>query len=448
MLTTILAFLIALGILITFHELGHYWAARRCGVRVLRFSVGFGKAIWTRTDRHGTQWAVAAIPLGGYVKMLDDAGPEHEVGQSSRRAEAFNQQPVWNRFFIVAAGPVANFVLATLIYAALNVVGTQEPQAILAQPVAGTPAAHAGILENDRLVSVNGQAVQSWPQARWLLMNPSISGGSVMLGVESAGRFTERQMTLAGIDGQSGARDEDPLLASGLQLIPGQVRLGEVRTDSAAERAGLTSGDVVTSIGGIENPDVLTFIRHIESRPDEPVVIGLRRGQTDLLIRATPARVQSADGKEVGRLGVAVSAIVPMVTIEQGVIESLWGGAVRTAETAWFSLRMLGKMIIGEISLNNLSGPVTIADYAGQTARVGLVSYLGFIALVSVSIGVLNLLPIPMLDGGHLAFYTLEIIRGKPAPARWFELGQRAGVAVLAGLMSLAIFNDLARLLS
>ena len=448
MLTTILAFLIALGILITFHELGHYWAARRCGVKVLRFSVGFGKAIWTRTDRHGTEWAVAAIPLGGYVKMLDDAGPEHTDARPSSRSEAFNQQPVWNRFFIVAAGPIANFILAAVIYAGLNVIGTQEPEAILAQPVTGTPAAQAGLLENDRLVAVNGQAVQSWPQARWLLMNPSISGGSVMLGIESGGSVTQRELTLPGIDGQSGARDEDPLLASGLQLAPGQVRLGEIHANSAAQHAGLSSGDVVTSVGSVRNPDVLTFIQYIESHPGESIVIGLRRGQTDLLIRATPALVTLPDGKQVGRLGVAVSAIVPMVTIEQGVVESLWGGVVRTAETAWFSLRMLGKMIIGEVSLSNLSGPVTIADYAGQTARIGLVSYLGFIALVSVSIGVLNLLPIPMLDGGHLAFYMLEIIRGKPAPARWFEVGQRAGVAVLAGLMSLAIFNDLARLLS
>ena len=434
--------------MITFHELGHYWAARRCGVKVLRFSVGFGKAIWTRTDRHGTEWAVSAIPLGGYVKMLDDAGPEHKAAQSPGRSEAFNQQPVWNRFFIVAAGPVANFILAAIIYAGISAVGTQEPQALLAQPLAGTPAAQAGLMENDRLVAVNGQAVQSWPQARWLLMNPSISGGTVSLGVESRGRVSERVLVLAGIDGSSSARDEDPLLSSGLALAPGQVRLGEARPNSAALLAGLSAGDVITSVDGIQDPDVLTFVRYIERHPDEQIVIGLRRGQTDLLIRATPARVKLPDGKEVGRLGVPVSAIVPMVTIEQGVLGSLWGGVTRTLETAWFSLKMLGKMIVGEVSLNNLSGPVTIADYAGQSARIGLVSYLGFIALVSVSIGVLNLLPIPMLDGGHLAFYTLEIIRGKPAPARWFEVGQRAGVAVLAGLMSLAIFNDLARLLS
>ena len=278
MLTTVLAFLIALGILITFHELGHYWAARRCGVKVLRFSVGFGKAIWTRTDRRGTEWAVSAIPLGGYVKMLDDAGPEHLPAQSSGRSEAFNQQPVWNRFFIVAAGPIANFILAAIIYAGLNAVGTQEPQALLAQPVAGTPAALAGITENDRLVSVNGQSVQSWPQARWLLMNPSISGGTVTVGVESGGRVSERVLVLAGIAGS--ARDEDPLLSSGLALVPGQVRLGEARSNSAAQRAGLTSGDVVTSVGEIQDPDAMTFVRYVENHPEEQIVIGVRRGQT------------------------------------------------------------------------------------------------------------------------------------------------------------------------
>lgn len=448
MLTTIISFLIALGVLITFHELGHYWAARRCGVRVLRFSVGFGKPVWSRTDRNGTEWAVAAIPLGGYVKMLDDAQQAKDEGLPYREDEAFSHKSVWNRFFIVAAGPVANFILAAVIYAGLNVVGTQEPQAILAQPPAGTPAAQVGILENDRLVSVNGQAIESWPQARWLLLDQTMSGGAVSLGIESGGRVSERQVVLPGLAPDAQAEQEDPLAQVGLSLAPGSVRFGQAQPDSAAEQAGLQPEDEVTSIGSIMHPDVLTFIKFIESHAGEPVEIGVRRGNTDLVIQAVPALVTTADGREVGRLGIQVSAIVPMVTVEHGVIESLWNGVTRTFETAWFSLKMLGKMVVGDVSLKNLSGPVTIADYAGQSARIGIVAYLGFIALVSVSIGVLNLLPIPMLDGGHLAFYTIEIIRGKPAPPRWLEVGQRAGVAVLAGLMSVALFNDLARLLS
>lgn len=448
MLTTIISFLIALGVLITFHELGHYWAARRCGVKVLRFSVGFGKPIWSRVDRNGTEWAVAAIPLGGYVKMLDNAEQAREEGLPYRDGETFSQKSVWNRFFIVAAGPVANFILAAVIYAALSVVGTQEPAAILAQPPAGTPAAQAGIQESDRLVSVNGQSVQSWPQARWLLLDQTMSGGTVTLGIDSAGRVSERQITLPGLAPDAQAERDDPLAQVGLTLAPGPVLLGQAQPGSAAERAGLQPDDVVTSIGSIMQPDVLAFIDYVERHADQSIEIGVRRGNTDLMIQATPTRTTAQDGREVGRLGISVSSMVPMVTVEHGVIESLWNGVTRTFETAWFSLKMLGKMVIGDVSLKNLSGPVTIADYAGQSARIGLVAYLSFIALVSVSIGVLNLLPIPMLDGGHLAFYTLEMIRGKPAPERWLEVGQRAGVAVLAGLMSVALFNDLARLLS
>lgn len=444
MLTTILAFLVALGVLITFHELGHYWAARRCGVRVLRFSVGFGKPVWSRTDRSGTEWVVAAIPLGGYVKMLDDAMDADPVQQR----QAFNRQPVRSRFFIVAAGPVANFILAALIYASLNVVGMQEPAAILAQPQAGTPAAAAGITEQDRILSVNGEPVQSWPQARWLLMDATLSGGTVSLGIDSFGQQRERTLVLPGIAGQETAQDEDPLERVGLLLAPGQVILGDLRAQSAAELAGLQPGDVITRVGSIESPDVRTFIQTIENSANQPVQIGIRRGNTDLMVTATPVLSERPDGQQVGRLGVAVQPLVPMVEVEHGVLESLWMGVTRTFDTAWFSLKMLGKMLVGDVSLKNLSGPVTIADYAGQTARIGLEAYLAFIALVSVSIGVLNLLPIPMLDGGHLAFYILEMVRGKPAPDRWFEVGQRAGVAVLAGLMSLAIFNDLIRLLS
>jgi len=441
MLTTIVAFLVALGLLITFHELGHYWAARRCGVKVLRFSVGFGKPVWIRRDRNGTQWAISAIPLGGYVKMQDEADKDSLPG------EAFNEQPVWNRFFIVAAGPLANFILAILVYTALNLMGSEEPMPYLAQPPSGTLAAQAGIQAQDLILSVNGEPVKSWPQARWLLVDQSMHGGVATLELESGGRHFVREIHFPGVTGDTEVEKSDPLAEAGLALATSGVRIGGVQPGSAGEAAGLAAGDIVLSVDSHPVSDVRQFINYVSERPDQNLTIVVQRDNVTRTVLAHPARVELEDGRIVGRLGVAVSAVIPMVHVEYGVLESFWKSIVRTLDTAWFSLKMLGKMVVGDVSFKNLSGPVTIADYAGQSARMGFETYLGFIALVSISIGVLNLLPIPMLDGGHLAFYMYEIVTGSPAPERWLAIGQRAGAALLACLMCLAIFNDFVRLL-
>lgn len=441
MLTTILAFIVALGVIITFHEYGHYWAARRCGVRVLKFSVGFGKPIWRRVDRRGTEWAVASIPLGGYVKMLE----EPEPGQTGeRRREAFGAQPVWNRFFIVAAGPMANFVLASLIYAGLGMLGTEEPVAVLAQPAAGTPAAISGIEQGDQIVAVDDKPVISWNQVRWQMLERLIEGGTVDLTVERFGRPLQKQLMLQ----PSGDNPEvDTLGLAGLRLDTGVTRVTSVQPDSAAQAAGLAPGDLILAI---DQKPLATgdLIRIVKDHAGKPLVLTVERDGVQVDAEVVPQSITLDDGSTVGRLGVGFTADVPMVTVEHGVVQSAWQGITRTAETAWFSLKMLGNMITGVVSWKNISGPVTIADYAGQTAQMGLTAYLAFLALVSVSIGVLNLLPIPMLDGGHLMYYLVEIVRGKPAPLKWLEVGQRVGVVVLGSLMTLAIFNDLVRILS
>lgn len=442
MITTILSFLVALGILITFHELGHYWAARRCGVKVLRFSVGFGKPLWRRVDKNGTEWAVAGIPLGGYVKMLDEPAPDADP--SAPKVD-FSSQPVRNRFFIVAAGPMANFILAAFLYACLSWVGSEEPAPILAAPTANSAAQIAGIQAGDRIISVDGQTVASWRDVRWQMLDQSVSGGRVDLMVE---RF-DRQTPISLFMPSSGAEPEiDALAIAGVGLKTGLPIIGQVQGNGVGAAAGLQAGDIVQSIGDLLEPDVRQMIDLVQMSAGEALPLTIRRAGELLTLSVVPQSTPLSDGQTVGRIGVSLGSDVPMVTVQYGPIDSLWQGSVRTVETAWFSLKMLGKMVTGAVSWKNISGPVTIADYAGQTARIGLASYIAFMALVSVSIGVLNLLPIPMLDGGHLMFYVIEIVRGKPAPAKWLEVGQRAGMVVLAGLMTLAIFNDLTRLLS
>lgn len=441
MLTTILAFIVALGVIITFHEYGHYWAARRCGVRVLKFSVGFGKPIWRRVDQRGTEWAVASIPLGGYVKMLEE--PEaHQPIERSR--EAFGAQPVWNRFFIVAAGPMANFILAAIIYAGLGMLGTQEPVPVLAQPAPGTPAAVAGIERGDQIVAVDAEPVVSWNQVRWQMLERLIEGGRVELTIERYGRPIQKELML---QANGDNPDADTLGLAGLQLASGVTRVTSVQPDSAAQAAGLVPGDLLLAIN--QTPLVTRdLIEIVKNHPGKLLEFTVERGGVQMSVEVVPQSTTLDDGMTVGRIGVGFTADVPMVTVEHGFLQSTWQGITRTVETAWFSLKMLGNMITGVVSWKNISGPVTIADYAGQTAQMGLSAYLAFLALVSVSIGVLNLLPIPMLDGGHLMYYMVEIVRGKPAPVKWLEMGQRVGVVVLGSLMTLAIFNDLMRLLS
>lgn len=440
MLTTLIAFALALGILITFHEYGHYWVARRCGVRVLRFSVGFGPVLAKKTDRHGTEWAISVIPLGGYVKMQDEPDPERgEQGV----AEAFQTQSVYRRIAIVAAGPLFNLILAVVLYAGLNMVGTREPAAVLGSPPVGTPAYVAGLSAGDRIIGVNDVAVQSWGQLRWEIMQLMSRGGTAEIETESAGVKRTRTITLPQVLDPS---QEDPMKAAGLGLNNQKPLVNSVVEGGAAQASGIRSGDLIVGIPGMRDPTIREVIDYIQRHAGVPVELIIERGETRLPIVVVPTAQQSESGQPVGRVGIRLGTEIEQTLVRYGPIDSIWNGVIKTWDTAWFSVRMMGRMITGDVSVKNISGPVTIADYAGQTARIGLAAYIGFLALVSVSLGVLNLLPIPMLDGGHLLYYLIEIVRGSPPPQHWIAIGQRAGAGVLAGLMVLALFNDLTRL--
>lgn len=444
MLFTLLAFAVALGLLITFHELGHYWVARRCGVKVLRFSVGFGRVLLRRVDRNGTEWALSAIPLGGYVKMLDDPLP----GAAPEEArQAFNRQAVGKRIAIVAAGPMANLILAAFLYASLYFAGTQEPAAILAAPAANTMAYQAGLRAGDRIVSVDNVPIQSWGEARWGLLDVLTSGGDLPMEVDTT-QGLRREIQLH-IDRETARADQtDPMAQAGLALAIPKPRVTEVVAGGAAAAAGLKTGDIVVAAGSVQNPSASAMVSEVQAHAGQPMALSVLRQGAVVSVTLTPKSEILADGTKVGRIGVLLAADFPMVVVRYGLFDSIARGVSRTIDTAWFSLKMMGRMVTGEVSVRNISGPVTIADYAGQTARIGLAAYVGFLALISVSIGVLNLLPIPMLDGGHLMYYIMEIIRGKPVPDKWLDAGQRIGLGLLAVLMGLAFFNDFSRLFS
>ena len=451
LLTTILAFAFALGALIVVHEYGHYVVARLCNVKVLRFSVGFGRVIWSRRyGRDQTEWAVSAFPLGGYVKMLDER--EGEVAPEDL-ARAFNRQSVYRRYVIVAAGPAANFLLAIALYWLIYMHGIPGLSPVIGAVAPGTPAAAAQFAPGEILTRIGQQAVTTWQEARWVLLKHAVEKSVVVLEVRNErNEIAWRKLDLSRFG--SADLDGDFLRALGFMRLapPLPPVIGQVLPGGAAARGGLQPNDEIVTINGAAVTRWDQVVAAVSSNAGRELVFVARRGAAGTVrIAVTPDAVLE-NGERIGRIGVA--ARIDREALQKYVVEvrypplaSLGHALERTWDTSVFSLRMLGKMITGEVSLKNLSGPLTIADYAGQSARVGWLSYLVFLALISISLGVLNLLPIPLLDGGHLMYYTVEIFKGSPVSDKAIELGQRVGMAVLFMLMSFALYNDINRLI-
>ncbi len=452
---TVLAFLLTLAVLIAIHEYGHYRVAVACGVKVLRFSLGFGRVIWRRQPTpESTEFVVSALPLGGYVRMLDEREAPVPADQLSR---AFNRQPLWKRSAIVAAGPAANLLLAVLLYAAANWIGIDEPKAVLGAPEPASLAERAGMRAGDwvRAASSDGaqwQDLRSMADLRWAVTQAVLHGESLQLRVSDAQGHGERDVLLD--TDRLGTRDIDAQLMRrvGLGQPFSEPVMGEVRTGGAAARAGLRAGDRVLSVDDVSVVDAASLRARIRASVEpggESAHTSTwrvdRAGQT-IELTVQPAVVADGD-QRIGRIEAFIGQPPQMVTVRYGVVEGLTNGASKTWEMSVLTLRMLGRMLIGEASLKNLSGPLTIAEYAGQSVRVGFAYYLGFLAVVSVSLGVLNLLPLPVLDGGHLMYYLFEAVTGRPVSELWLERLQRGGAAIMLLMMSLALYNDVARLL-
>ena len=447
---TLLAFIAAIAILVVIHEMGHYWVARLCGVKVLRFSVGFGKKIYSKRFANSeTDWVISAIPLGGYVKMLDER--EGKVAEHELHL-AFNRQPVLQRMAIVVAGPVANLLLAILLFWALFIYGVPSLKPVLGKVLPNTPAATASLQAQETIVSINEQAIPSWEQVSWVLLDLALQGATEAR-IEARtvqGDTVQHVLNLKALTPDD--MDENFLHSLGLQPYQPLVRpvIGKLVEGGVAQHAGLLPNDKILRVDSQSIEDWKDLVEAVRGHPGQLLQLEIERSGTLLALNLTPEATSEAN-ITVGKIGAAPyldrREFDALLTTVRYAPLAAFGHAVRkTWEIAKVSLKSLGKMVIGEMSLKNLSGPITIADYAGQSAQMGMVAYLNFLALISISLGVLNLLPIPLLDGGHLLYYMAELIKGSPMSEKAWGAGQKIGIALLVTLMVLALFNDFSRL--
>jgi len=445
--------IVALGVLVTFHEFGHYWVARRCGVRVLRFSVGFGRALWSRQGADGTVYAVAAIPLGGYVKMLDE---REGVVREEEFDQAFNRKPVHLRFAIVAAGPVFNLVFAVLAFWVMFMLGTPE-----VRPIVGTVsgiAAEAGLAPGDRILSLDGETTDTWSHAVLGLVTRALDRDAVVVEVEDEdGQRRELTLDL----GQLGEDFQEDQTLEAIGIQPWRARLpaviGEVSEGGAAAAAGLRAGDRVLRIGGEEVPDWAWVPALVGKHGGEgqAMTVVVERNDMQFEVELTPqAQREGLFGR---RYLLGISSPAPdeatraamdraYVVLRHGPLDALVAAGGETWRLTRSTVGLLGRMLSGSASVRNISGPIGIARFANDSASAGVSSFLFFLGLISLSLGILNLLPIPLLDGGHLLYYLIEWAKGSPVSEQVQVAGQYVGLAALFGLISLGIFNDILRL--
>ena len=451
---SIAAFIVAIGVLVTIHEFGHFWVARKMGVKVLRFSVGFGKPLWIKkAGKDQTEYVIASIPLGGYVKMLDEREGEVAAEDIDR---AFNRKSVWRRFAIVAAGPAFNFIFAIVAYYLIYLAGVAGIKPMIGEVANPSPAYLAGVKKQDTILSINGVETISWERARFSLLEESVDRGTITLVVQGLDmQISEKTLDLGGL---RLLQDEQIDLMGELGLsmwrpdIPPVI--DEVILDGAAAAAGVMAGDEILALDGKAISNVNQWVNLIRAHPGRMLSLLVLRQGEKVTLQIRPA-IREDNGSSYGFIGVKNRIEIPedirrqMQVVERyGPVGGLGQALDKTWRMSWLTLKVLGKLVTGEASVKNLSGPITIARYAGLSARIGLEQFFGFLAIISISLGVLNLLPIPILDGGHLFYYLIEILKGSPVSEYTEMVGQKIGIALLFGLMSIAIYNDLLRLVA
>lgn len=449
---TVISFIFALGLLIIFHEFGHYLVARLCNVKVLRFSVGFGRPLIRKYwGEDKTEWVLAAFPIGGYVKMLDEREGKVAPEDLSR---SFNRMNVSRRFAIVSAGPIANFLLAIILYWFLFMYGISGIKPIIGQVTPDSPAAIANFKEGETILKIGDESVSTWQDARWSFLSQAIERNSD-LNVEISSKNNQiawKKLDLSNLDAED--LDANFLNKIGINIYQPKIRpvIAQVIPDSVGDRAGILINDEIISVNDREIAEWKDLVQLIQNNPGNLLVLKIVRNKTIVNIKIIP-ELTTVNDKQIGKVGIGpkinhseIKDLLVEVSYPAGT--AMIKAVIKTWETSIFTLQMLWKMVMGEVSLKNVSGPITIADYAGKSAQMGIASYVGFLALISISLGVLNLLPIPLLDGGHLMYYIVEIIKGSPLSEKAMEIGQQMGMMMLFTLMAFAIYNDINRLIS